>query len=93
MLGVALDAVAPMHFGERRRRVVRRTEELGVGKRAGGLHPQKVPLSPENSLDLERGKERTPFTVSVVRLELTHAEKTAKQVFSVRHIMFTFLTS
>lgn len=66
VLGVALDAVAAMDFCERRRHVVRRTEELGVGKRAGRLHPQKIPLSPENSLDLEGGKERTPFTVSLV---------------------------
>lgn len=39
MLGVALDAVATVDLGQRRRHIGGRAEEVGVGEGAGKLHP------------------------------------------------------
>lgn len=58
VLGVALDAVAAVDLGERRRHVGGRAEEVGVGEGAGELHPLLVPVSPQNALHLRHKTKR-----------------------------------
>lgn len=58
VLRVALDAVAAVHLGQRRRHVRRRAEEVGVGERAGELHPLLVPVPPQDALHLPGTHER-----------------------------------
>lgn len=53
VLGVALDAVAAVHLGERGRHVRGRAEQVGVGEGAGELHPLLVPVSAQDALHLE----------------------------------------
>lgn len=53
VLAVALDAVAAVDLCERRRHEGGRAEEAGVGERAGELHPLLVPVSPQDTLDLQ----------------------------------------
>lgn len=64
MLGVALNAVAAVDLRQRRRHVGRRAEEVGVGERAGKLHPLLVPVSPQNALDLPDEGQRGTFLCS-----------------------------
>lgn len=64
VLGVALDAVAAVDLRQRRRHVGRRAEEVGVGERAGELHPLLVPVSPQNALDLPDEGQRGTFLCS-----------------------------
>lgn len=59
MLGVAFDAVAAVDLRERRRHVGGRAEEVGVGERTGELHTLLVPVSPQDTLDLQEETQRT----------------------------------
>jgi len=58
VLGVALDAVAAVDLCERRRHIGGRAEEVGVGKRAGKLHPLLVPIPPQNALNLQEEAQK-----------------------------------
>lgn len=72
MLGVALDAVAAVDLRERRRHVGGRAEEVGVGERAGELHPLLIPVSPQNALDLQGETQRPTY---LKKLQLKEAKK------------------
>lgn len=58
VLSVTLDAVASVDFGQRRRHVGGRAEDVSVGESTGKLHPLLIPVSPENALNLQQEEQR-----------------------------------
>lgn len=67
MLGVAFDAVAAVDLRERRRHVGGRAEEVSVGERTGELHTLLIPVSPQDTLDLQEETQRTLVEGSITK--------------------------